>query len=183
MDRTAIRRIATICYTIVASELGSILVAATERGVCNVRFGDDAEALAAALGREFPFAELAQDDARLAPAVDALLAYLDGRAPVFDVELDVRASQFQRRVWAAIRSIPYGRTQTYGALAAAIGRPRAARAVARACASNPVALAIPCHRVVPADGGAGGYRWGEARKRALLEREQSRADAADAPAA
>jgi AraC family transcriptional regulator of adaptative response/methylated-DNA-[protein]-cysteine methyltransferase len=161
----------SIGYSIFACDMGHLLVAATARGVCVVRFGDEPEALAAALRDEFPFAEVRPDGERLAPWVEALRDYLDGRSTRLDFPLDVRASQFQRRVWDALRAIPRGETRSYSELATRIGQPRAVRAVAGACAANPVAVAIPCHRVVPARGGAGGYRWGSWRKQALLERE------------
>jgi AraC family transcriptional regulator of adaptative response/methylated-DNA-[protein]-cysteine methyltransferase len=160
-----------IGYSIFACDMGHLLVAATERGVCVVRFGDDPEALATALRDEFPFAELRPDAERLAPWVEALRDYLDGRSARLDFPLDVRASQFQRRVWDALRAIPYGATRSYSEIAAAIHRPKAARAVARACASNPVALVVPCHRVIGAHGDLSDYRWGAHRKRALLDRE------------
>ncbi len=111
------------------------------------------------------------DRGSLAVWTRAILAHLEGRAPRLDLPLDVQATAFQWQVWQALAAIPYGETRTYGEIAATIGRPRAVRAVARACATNPVALAIPCHRVVPAAGGEGGYRWGTARKAALLKRE------------
>ncbi|MDJ0850148.1 MAG: methylated-DNA--[protein]-cysteine S-methyltransferase [Kiloniellales bacterium] len=166
----------TIHFTTVRCALGWLLVARTARGLCSLRFGEAPGPLAEALRDDFPFADLREDAGRLASCVAALERYLDGRAPRLDLPLDVRGSQFQRRVWDAIRAIPYGQTQSYGALARTLGRPRAARAVAGACAANPVALAIPCHRVVPAAGRTGGYRWGAERKAALLnlERDQQR---------
>src|SRR5206468_332838 len=108
---------------------------------------------------------------RLAQWANAIVAHLAGREPRLDLPLDVQATAFQWQVWQALAAIPYGETRTYSAVAASIGRPRASRAVARACATNPVALAIPCHRVVPAAGGQGGYRWGAVRKKALLTQE------------
>jgi AraC family transcriptional regulator of adaptative response/methylated-DNA-[protein]-cysteine methyltransferase len=114
---------------------------------------------------------LRRDEAALAPYCSALAAYVDGRSDALALPLDVRASVFRRRVWDALAAIPRGATRSYADVARAIGMPGAARAVAGACAANPVAIAIPCHRVVASDGGLGGYRWGVARKRALLARE------------
>src|SRR6266704_2461411 len=127
----------------------------------------------AGLAAEFPSAQLRRDRGALAASVGGLLRYLDGRAEPLDLPLDVRATAFQRRVWEALRRIPYGTTRSYTEIARAIRKPSATRAVARACATNPAALVIPCHRVVRADGGLGGYRWGVARKRALLEQERA----------
>ena len=172
-----------IGYTIVDSPtprpLGRLLVAATTRGVCAVRLGRSDAGLEAELAREHPSAELRRDGAPLAPWVNAVLRHLAGQATRLDVPLDVEATAFQQRVWQALRAIPYGETRSYGAVAEAIGHPGAARAVARACAANPVALVIPCHRVVRGDGDPGGYRWGVARKRLLLEQERSAAQRAE----
>ncbi len=172
-----------IGYTIVDSPsplpLGRLMVAATTRGVCAVRLGRSDAALEAELAREHPDAELRRDGAPLAPWVNTLLRHLAGQAARLDLPLDVEATAFQRRVWQALRAIPYGETRSYGAVAEAIGQPGAARAVARACAANPVALVIPCHRVVRGDGDPGGYRWGVARKRLLLEQERSAAQLAE----
>ena len=121
-----------------------------------------------ALSREYPAATIAADAGALAESANAIVAHLAGRQPRLDLPLDVQATAFQWQVWQALAAIPYGETRTYGEVAASIGRPRAVRAVARACATNPVALAIPCHRVLPAAGGTGGYRWGAERKKALL---------------
>lgn len=160
-----------IGFSISSTSIGLLLVAATERGVCHIRFGDDATALESTLRLEFPFAPVARREDALAPWRDAVVRFAEGETRALDVPLDVRGSRFQRRVWAAIGAIPYGRTRSYGALAEAIGRPGAARAVARACATNPVPLAIPCHRVVGSRGALGGYNGGVERKRALLEQE------------
>lgn len=160
-----------IAWTVRATRLGLLLVAGSPRGVCHVRFGEAEEELAGAVAAEFPFAVTRRDDAAVAGHADALAAYVDGRSPEPDVPLDVRGSAFQRRVWDALRAIPRGQTRSYGDVAAAIGRPGAARAVARACAGNPVAVVVPCHRVVPAAGGTGGYRYGSWRKSALLRAE------------
>ena len=162
-----------IAFTVVPCALGRLLVATTARGICRVSLGRDAQELEAGLAAEFPAAELRRDRAALAAAVAVLLRYLDGRAEPLDLPLDVRATAFQRRVWEALRRIPYGATRSYTEIARAIGKPSAIRAVARACATNPAALVIPCHRVVRADRGLGGYRWGVARKAALLEQERA----------
>jgi len=161
-----------ISYTIVNSPLGRLLVAATERGICMVSLGDSAAALEAALRHEYPSAEIQRDASGFAPWVTAIVRYLNGRQPNLNLPLDVQATAFQRRVWEELRRIPYGGTRSYKQVAQAIGRPSAVRAVARACATNPVSIVIPCHRVLRADGGLGGYRWGLERKRALLERER-----------
>lgn len=163
-----------INYVVFESPLGRLLVAATPRGVCAVKLGDSDAALEADLRREFPAAGISRKDGELKGPLDALLRHLKGEEPHVDLPLDVRATAFQRRVWQHLRTIPEGRTATYGEVAKAIGRQTDARAVARACASNPVAVIIPCHRVVPAAGGPGGYRWGIKRKRALLNRERQR---------
>jgi AraC family transcriptional regulator of adaptative response/methylated-DNA-[protein]-cysteine methyltransferase len=163
-----------IGYTIVDSanaSLGRLLVAATSRGVCAVAMGSSDTELMRALSGEYPAAAISADPGALAQWTKAILAHLAGRTPRLDLPLDVQATAFQWQVWQALASIPYGETRTYSDVAAAIGRPRAVRAVARACATNPVALAIPCHRVVPAAGGEGGYRWGAGRKKALLKSE------------
>jgi AraC family transcriptional regulator of adaptative response/methylated-DNA-[protein]-cysteine methyltransferase len=171
-----------IHYAVSPCPLGWLLVAATRRGVCRVALGDDAASLEALVREEFSFAELRAGADWLEPWVEALRAGAAGCCPPRGVPLDVRGSQFQRRVWSAICRIPRGETRSYGILARALGRPGAARAVARACAANPVALAIPCHRVVRSDGGSGGYRLGVDRKRRLLSREAD-ASEPDAPEA
>lgn len=161
----------TIRYATAASPLGRLLIAATPRGVCRVALGDDDAALVAGLREEYPRATVVAAAASLRGTVKQVTGHLAGRLPRLDLPVDVRASAFQRQVWDALKAIPRGETRTYGQVALAIGRPTAARAVARACAANPVALAVPCHRVVPTSGGTGGYRWGSARKKALLARE------------
>jgi AraC family transcriptional regulator, regulatory protein of adaptative response / methylated-DNA-[protein]-cysteine methyltransferase len=160
-----------IAFAVVACALGRVLVAATERGICRISLGDDPHALERGLRAEFPSATIAHDDAALRSWVAEITAHLDGRRPELDLPLDVRATAFQRRVWEALRKIPYGSTRSYAAIARAIGKPTAARAVARACATNPAAIVIPCHRVVRDDGALGGYRWGMERKQALLKQE------------
>jgi AraC family transcriptional regulator of adaptative response/methylated-DNA-[protein]-cysteine methyltransferase len=153
--------------------LGWIGVAATERGVCAIEIGASRAALAERLAARFPRAAIAAVDGALRGWLAAIVAFVDRPAQPLDLPLDIRGTAFQQRVWRALQSVPPGETASYGALARAIGRPGSARAVARACATNPVALAIPCHRAVAADGASGGYRWGVQRKRALLERERA----------
>jgi len=167
-----------IHYTVVPSPLGRLLVAATERGICSIKLGDNATALAEDLRREYPSAVLEGDLGKLSPAITALREYLAGERPRLDMPLDVQGTAFQRRVWNYLRRIPIGRTKSYGEIARAIGQPAAARAVARACASNHAALIIPCHRVVQGDGSPGGYHWGAERKRRLLELERRQRNAA-----
>ncbi|MCP5366358.1 MAG: bifunctional DNA-binding transcriptional regulator/O6-methylguanine-DNA methyltransferase Ada [Hyphomicrobiales bacterium] len=162
---------ARIAFAVVPSDLGRVLVAATARGVCLVALGEDDGALESELRRDFPAAEIARDDGALAPWVRAVLDTLDG-APHPDLPLDVRATAFQARVWRQLLTIPRGETRTYGEIAAQLGQPGAARAVGRACATNPVSLVVPCHRAVGSDGRLTGYRWGVDRKQALLARER-----------
>jgi AraC family transcriptional regulator of adaptative response/methylated-DNA-[protein]-cysteine methyltransferase len=158
-----------VCYVLRPCSLGVLLVAWTARGVCDVAFGDDEATAAGALRRRFPQASL---ERQAVPTwVDALVANVERPRQLF-VPLDVAGTAFQQRVWAALRQIPLGETRSYRELAAALGEPAGARAVARACASNHLAMLIPCHRVVRADGALAGYRWGVERKRALLAREQ-----------
>jgi len=161
-----------IAYVTVPTSLGRLLVAATERGVCRVALGDSAAPLEADLLGEFPTARVVQDKSgKLHGWVTSILAYLDGREPDLDLPLDIRATAFQRRVWQELQRIPFGKTRSYAEVARRIGKPTATRAVARACATNPLALVIPCHRVVRENGDLGGYRWGLDRKKALLEKE------------
>src|SRR5262245_36694943 len=159
-----------ICYAITESPLGRLLVAATDRGVCAVAMGHADRDLERALAREYPAATVRKDRGALDRWITEVLAHLSGRRPRLDLPLDVQATAFQWQVWKALAAIPYGETRSYAEVAAAIGRPTATRAVARACATNPVALAIPCHRVVPAAGGVGGFREGATRKKAPLGR-------------
>jgi AraC family transcriptional regulator of adaptative response/methylated-DNA-[protein]-cysteine methyltransferase len=169
---------ARIVYAVVDSPLGRLLVAATGAGVCFVSLGDRDAELLAALEEEFPEAEsIARDDARVAPALDALIAYLSGQTPHVDLPLDVRATAFQRRVWQELIAIPSGETRSYSEIAERLGLPKGQRAVGRACATNPVSLIIPCHRALRESGELGGYRWGLKRKRALLEHEIALAEA------
>jgi AraC family transcriptional regulator, regulatory protein of adaptative response / methylated-DNA-[protein]-cysteine methyltransferase len=162
----------SIHYTAVPTTLGLLLVAVTERGVCSVSLGDDEDTLVAALRAEYPSAELVRTSEASDRFVDAVVAHVEGRADASELPLDIRATAFQWQVWRALQRIPEGATRSYQAIARELGRPSAARAVARACASNRVAVLIPCHRVVRGDGALGGYRWGVARKAALLAREQ-----------
>jgi AraC family transcriptional regulator of adaptative response/methylated-DNA-[protein]-cysteine methyltransferase len=161
-----------IRYAIVKSPLGRLLVAATSRGVCAIAMGSSDAELARGLAKEYPAATIDRDAGALDDWSTRVLAHIDGRRPRLDLPLDVQATAFQWQVWQALAEIPYGETRTYGEVAKSIGRPRASRAVARACATNPVALAIPCHRVVSGAGGEGGYRWGAARKKEILARER-----------
>jgi AraC family transcriptional regulator of adaptative response/methylated-DNA-[protein]-cysteine methyltransferase len=162
-----------IAFAVVPCSLGRLLVAATPRGVCRISLGDTTASLEGDLAAEFPAARIRKDrTARgLEAWVAAILRYLDGREPHLDLPLDIRATAFQRRVWQELQRIPYGETRSYGDIARRIGRPAATRAVAQACATNPAALVIPCHRVVREDGEMGGYRWGLDRKKALIDRE------------
>jgi AraC family transcriptional regulator of adaptative response/methylated-DNA-[protein]-cysteine methyltransferase len=160
-----------IGYAAAPSALGWVLVAATERGLCAIELGDDPAALAESLRSRFPLAQFAADDPQVAAWARAAVALVESPRRGLDLPLDLRGTAFQRRVWAALREIPAGTTASYAEVAARIGQPGAARAVAQACAANTLAVAIPCHRVVRGDGAAGGYRWGSARKRLLLARE------------
>ena len=165
----------TIEYTIVPSPLGSLLVAATGRGVCAVSFGSSASGLESALGRLCPGATLRRDVDALQPWADAILRHLDGDQSRLDLPLDAPGTPLETRVWDALRAIPFGTTRTYGAIARDLELDLelapTAQEVGQACAGNRVALVIPCHRVVRADGSLGGYRWGVARKRQLLAGE------------
>ena len=165
---------ASIRYTCVNSPLGRMLVARTDRGICAIQFADTDAELLEGLKREFPFAARRRDDGALEAGVGAILAQLrDGeRTLAASLPLDIRATAFQNRVWSYLQSIPMGATKSYSQVAKAIGQPRAARAVARACSANRIAVAIPCHRVVREDGTLGGYRWGVERKEKLLSLEQ-----------
>jgi AraC family transcriptional regulator of adaptative response/methylated-DNA-[protein]-cysteine methyltransferase len=164
----------TIHYTAVPTSLGSLLVAVTERGVCSVSLGDDEDSLVAALRAEYPAANLERAGDASDRLVDSVVAHVEGRAAAEELPLDVRATAFQWQVWRALQRIPEGATRSYQAIATELGRPSAARAVARACASNRVAVLIPCHQVVRGDGELGGYRWGVSRKAALLARERGK---------
>ena len=162
-----------IGYTIAASRAGRLLVAGTDRGISAVYLGDRDDTLQAELRREFPEARIRRNSAQLSSWVRAIVKHLAGRQPHLELPLDIRATAFQRRVWEALQRIPYGKTCSYSEIARQLGLPRAARAVARACATNPVSVVIPCHRVTREDGGLGGYRWGLARKQKLLDDERN----------
>jgi AraC family transcriptional regulator of adaptative response/methylated-DNA-[protein]-cysteine methyltransferase len=163
---------ASIRYACADSPLGRMLIAATDRGVCAIQFAYSDGELIEGLKREFPFAVRKPDNNGLQTWVVALLEKMSGRELNAALPLDIRATAFQRQVWSYLQSIPFGATRSYGQVAKAIGQPSASRAVARACATNPVAVAIPCHRVVRGDGNISGYRWGVERKKTLLEIEQ-----------
>jgi AraC family transcriptional regulator of adaptative response/methylated-DNA-[protein]-cysteine methyltransferase len=163
-------------YTTGESSLGLILLAGHQGGIVRVAFGEPEAGdtpLEQLLDSELPYALIRRNDARLAGWLDALVRYVDGRSDRLDLPIAVSGSRFQERVWAALRRIPRGETRSYADVARALGSPRGARAVARACATNRVAVLIPCHRVVASGGGLGGYHWGVERKRILLERESS----------
>jgi AraC family transcriptional regulator of adaptative response/methylated-DNA-[protein]-cysteine methyltransferase len=161
-----------INYTTVASPLGRLLVAVTQRGVCAVRMGDTDAKLEKDLRAEFPSATIRRNDSALREPVKKILNHLTNKEPQLDLPLDIRATAFQRQVWEQLRAIPYGKTVSYGDVAKALGKPGAVRAVGRACGTNPVALVIPCHRVVREDQSLGGYRWGLERKQKLIDRER-----------
>jgi len=162
-----------IRYTTSPSPLGRLLIAATERGICAIRFGDSDSDLELGLRREYPFAARKRQDDDLQGWNQQVLQHLDGHKLNATLPLDIQATAFQRKVWSYLQTIPRGVTKSYSQVARAIGRPTATRAVARACATNSVALEIPCHRVVREDGGLGGYRWGVRRKKKLLELEKT----------
>jgi AraC family transcriptional regulator of adaptative response/methylated-DNA-[protein]-cysteine methyltransferase len=170
-------RSVTITHVTVESIVGLMMIGATDRGLCFVQFGESQEDLVRALAKEYPSARIEAMQTPYHPEfqkwIDALTAHLAGKQPRIELPLDIRATAFQMRVWNYLQSIPYGEVQSYGEVAAGIGQPAATRAVARACASNTVALAIPCHRVIRGTGELGGYRWGLPRKRALIDRERS----------
>jgi AraC family transcriptional regulator of adaptative response/methylated-DNA-[protein]-cysteine methyltransferase len=171
----------TIAFTAVRTPLGWLLVASTEKGVCAVRLGDSKSALEAELRAEFPAAAISATDAVPEAWIAEIVERLSGSSGGTDVPLDVRGTSFQWRVWRALQRIPPGQTRSYAAVARAIGRPTAVRAVARACAANPVGVVIPCHRVIAHDGGLGGYRWGVSRKAKLLKTERRTSGAAPKP--
>jgi AraC family transcriptional regulator, regulatory protein of adaptative response / methylated-DNA-[protein]-cysteine methyltransferase len=160
-----------IRFAVGECSLGAILVAQSDRGVCAILMGDDPNALVRDLEDRFPQAELIGGDAAFEQLIARVVGFVETPALGLDLPLDVRGTAFQQRVWRALRKIPSGRTVSYAELAKRIGAPKSVRAVAQACAANPLAVAIPCHRVVRSDGGLSGYRWGVERKQALLERE------------
>jgi AraC family transcriptional regulator of adaptative response/methylated-DNA-[protein]-cysteine methyltransferase len=159
--------------TVISTELGMLLVATTARGVCAVRFGESEAALMRELKRDFAAAEIRRDDHALEAVAIQIKQLVSGSTASLNIPLDLRGTAFQQMVWKELRRIPAGQTRSYTEVAKTIGRPKAVRAVANACASNPVALVVPCHRVVQKNGSLAGYRWGVKRKAALLEKEQS----------
>ncbi len=163
---------APIRYTFADSPLGRMMIAATDKGICSIQFGDNDEELEQGLRHEFPFANRRRDDKVMEDRKRDLLRQMQGKATNASLPLDIRATAFQRAVWSYLQKIPFGATRSYTAVAKGIGQPTATRAVARACATNPVAIAIPCHRVVRNTGEMGGYRWGVNRKKALLQMER-----------
>jgi AraC family transcriptional regulator, regulatory protein of adaptative response / methylated-DNA-[protein]-cysteine methyltransferase len=177
MTPTAFRRGGrgvAIRFAVGQCSLGAILVAASDKGVCAIDFGDDPEVLVRGLQDRFPKARLIGADRDFEQVVAQVIGLVEAPRRGLDLPLDLRGTAFQERVWRALRKIPAGRTTTYAEIARRIGAPKAVRAVAQACASNPVAVAIPCHRVVRTDGAISGYRWGIERKRTLLAREANR---------
>jgi len=161
----------SIRFAVGECSLGSILVAATERGICAILLGNDPVALVRDLQGHFPIAELTDDDPDFEHLMAKVVGFIEAPSLGFDLPLDVRGTAFQQRVWQALRAIPAGATASYAEIAERIGAPKEAYAVGQACASNVIAVAIPCHRAVRKNGALAGYRWGVARKRALLERE------------
>ena len=163
----------TVRFAVAETSLGPLLVAATERGLCAIEFGDDPDELVRRVQDRFHAAELSGDDVAFDRLVATAVGLVEQPARSVDLPLDIRGTAFQERVWRALREIPAGTTVTYGELAQRIGAPAAVRAVGRACGANVLAVAVPCHRVVRHDGSLSGYRWGVERKRALLDRERS----------
>ena len=161
-----------IAHCAFATPLGTVLVAATENGLCSVKLGNDAAWLERLLAEEFSEAELVKAD--LSDVREAILGFISGESTLARVPLDIRGTVFQRRVWDELRRIPRGETRTYRDIARALGAPDAVRAVGSACGANPVALVVPCHRAVRTDGGLGGYAWGLARKKKLLSLEKKK---------
>jgi AraC family transcriptional regulator of adaptative response/methylated-DNA-[protein]-cysteine methyltransferase len=162
-----------IGYTLAKSSLGKVLVAGTERGVSAVYLGDSDRTLIDALHKEYPRAEISRAGTNQEPWLTEILHRIEGEAPSVNLPLDVQATAFQRRVWQELQKIPRGTTRTYTQVAHAMGKPEAVRAVARACATNPVSIVVPCHRVIRTDGQLAGYRWGLQRKQKLLDRESA----------
>jgi AraC family transcriptional regulator of adaptative response/methylated-DNA-[protein]-cysteine methyltransferase len=165
---------APIRYTFADSPLGRMLIAATDKGICAIQFANSDDELEQGLRHEFPFANRKRNDDAMQSWKKNLLRQMQGHKLNAALPLDIQATAFQRRVWTELQAIPFGETRSYAAVAKSIGQPTATRAVARACATNPVAVAIPCHRVVRKSGDMGGYRWGIDRKKALLEIEAER---------
>jgi AraC family transcriptional regulator, regulatory protein of adaptative response / methylated-DNA-[protein]-cysteine methyltransferase len=163
----------TIRFATARCELGVVLVAATDRGVCSVMLGDKPTALERLLRQQFSAAKVVEDATGMTEQVTAILSTMTEHPAAVDIPLDVRATAFQARVWQALREIPHGETRSYTEVARAVGQPSAVRAVARACATNPVAIAVPCHRVIGSNGSLSGYRWGIERKKKLLSMERT----------
>ncbi len=161
-----------IRYTTASTHLGRLLLAGTDKGVAAIYLGDADSTLEAELRREYPAAEIRRNSAPVSKWIRQVVSHVSGEQPELDLPLDVKGTAFQRRVWEALQRIPRGSTRTYSALARTIGVPNGQRAVARACATNPVSILVPCHRVVREDGGLAGYRWGVKRKQALLDGEK-----------
>jgi AraC family transcriptional regulator of adaptative response/methylated-DNA-[protein]-cysteine methyltransferase len=159
-------------FTIIDCELGKLLVARTEKGICSVTFGDSRNGMLERLVTEFWDAEICENNSNLKEFVEAILGNLDGSRKILDLPLDLQATAFQMRVWEVLRKIPYGETLSYQEVAEKLGNKNAVRAVASACASNRIALVIPCHRVVRSNGKLSGYRWGAERKKQILEKEK-----------
>ena len=164
-----------IGYTVANSSLGKVLVGSTDRGVAAVYLGERETPLVEALRKEYPNATIARSHNGANEWLNEILCRVEGNAPSVDLPLDVQATAFQRRVWQELQKIPRGATRTYTQVARALGKPRSVRAVARACATNPVSIVVPCHRVIRSDGNLAGYRWGLQRKQKLLERESASA--------
>ena len=165
-----------IGYTVTKSPLGKVLVAATERGISAVYLGNTERALVSELREEYPRAEIAPAEDADQKWVREIVQRIDGKQPRLELPLDLQATAFQRRVWQELQRIPRGKTRTYSQVARALGKPKAVRAVARACATNPVSIVVPCHRVIREDGTLAGYRWGLTRKQQLLEKESTAGD-------
>lgn len=162
-----------IVYELLDTPLGKMIMAGTERGVCSVKFGEDGDSLVKELGLEFPQAVIEKQTGELSGWVEQMTHYFTGASRRLDIPLEIQATAFQTKVWAELRKIPFGETRSYSQLAESVGKPSAARAVATACAANPVAIVNPCHRIIHSNGSISGYRWGVERKKALLEMEKN----------
>ena len=165
-----------IGYTIAKSPVGKVLVGATERGVSAVYLGDAENTMIAELREEYPRAEIAPATDSFQRWVREIVQRIEGKQPRLELPLDLQATAFQRRVWKELQQIPRGRTRTYSQVARSLGKPKAVRAVARACATNPVSIVVPCHRVIRENGALAGYRWGLSRKEQLLAQERAAGD-------
>jgi AraC family transcriptional regulator of adaptative response/methylated-DNA-[protein]-cysteine methyltransferase len=169
-----------IRYGVARCALGSVIVATTERGLCAIELGDDPRRLAAQVRERFPKARLEPAGSEFDSVLEKVVSMIEAPGCGIELPLDIRGTAFQEQVWTALRRVPHGTTVSYGQIARAIGRPDAARAVAQACAANPTAVIISCHRAVRGDGKPGGYRWGVEKKRALLLRERDAAESVEA---